>query len=229
MILRAHRHILPLALALAVTLPQLACKTRELGSAPGGATTASAPKPAQRVLVFSDDFNRAELGPQWRRGKGEGGSGQWTLKDGALHASNIKNDALWLQKPLPERVRVEFEATALSADGDLKVEIFGDGGHHESGYIIIFGGWKNALDVIARLDEHGEDRIARPSRRARQNHPHKLAIERDGDTLRWFVDDQLVIAYADKRALRGPEHRFFAFNDWTAPVRFDNLKVYELR
>lgn len=229
MIDRCARHIPALLAALALLAP--ACKTRELGDAPATASTAGAKAkaPAQRVLVFSDDFNRDTLGPSWKRGKGEGGSGQWTLKDGWLNASNIKNDALWLQKPLPERVRLEFDAMALSADGDLKFEIFGDGGHHESGYIVIFGGWKNSLDVIARLDEHGEDRLSRPSRRVRPNQVHKIAVERDGDTLRWFVDGQLVIAYADKRALRGPEHRFFAFNDWTAPVRFDNLKVYELR
>ena len=44
-----------------------------------------------------------------------------------LVGENIHNAALWLQKELPERLRVEFTAEALSKDGDVKTEIFGDG------------------------------------------------------------------------------------------------------
>ena len=77
--------------------------------------------------------------------------------DRRLVGENIHNAALWLQHKLPDRTRVEFEATPLSKNGDVKAEIFGDGFTHQSGYILIMGGWSNQLNIIARQDEHGED------------------------------------------------------------------------
>ena len=199
----------------------LGCKTREIGNA-------QVKTQFKRKLVFSDDFNRPQLGKDWKRGYGEGGKGKWRIEQGWVKADNIKNDPLWLTKPLPERVRVEFDAQALSNQGDLKAEIFGDGKQHSSGYVAILGGWKNSLDIIARLDEHGKDRLAKRSITAKANQTYRVALERTDNTLRFYVNDKLVLAYADAKPLRGIDHRFFAFNDWTAPVRFDNLKVYEL-
>lgn len=198
------------------------CTTRELNQ------PASADAPGERRLIFEDDFERAELGAAWSRGEGEGGTGRWTIEDGEVRARDIHNDPLWLSKPLPQNVRVEFDAKALSKDGDLKFEIFGDGKKHESGYIVIFGGWRNSLDVIARLDEHGEDRQAQRSRKVVPNKVHRLALERRDGTLTFFIDGDQVMEYPDSKPLTGLKHRFFAFNDWAAPVSFDNLKVWAL-
>lgn len=197
----------------------LGCQTREIS---GEATSG-------RTLVFEDDFERASLGSNWRRGKGEGGKGAWKMVKGGVEGRDLHNDPLWLTRPLPKKVRVEFDATSLSQEGDLKFEIFGDGERHESGYIVIFGGWSNKLDVIARLDEHGKDRKSQASARVKPNQKYRLAVERTDGVLRWFVDGKLVMRYEDKSPLRGPKHMHFAFNDWEAPVRFDNLKVFELR
>lgn len=197
------------------------CQTREIsGEAPD----------ANRTLVFEDTFERPALGPNWRVGTGDGGGkGAWRVVKGAVEGRDMHNAPLWLTKPLPQKVRVEFDATSLSAEGDLKFEIFGDGRQHASGYIVIFGGWSNKLDVIARLDEHGKDRKAQASMKVQPNKTYKIAAERTSGTLRWFVDGKLVMEYEDKAPLRGAKHAHFAFNDWEAPVRFDNLKVYELR
>ena len=35
----------------------------------------------------------------------------------------------------------------------LKCEFAGDGQHHQSGYILINGGWKNTVRAIARQDD----------------------------------------------------------------------------
>lgn len=210
--------------ALCVSLS--ACNTREIGK-PKASSALSGE--AARVEIFSEDFSGSSLASHWVRGKGEDGSGKWRIEDGALRGDDIKNDPLWLKKPLPAEVRVEFEATSLSDDGDLKFEIFGDGTTHASGYIVIFGGWKNALDVIARLDEHGKDRLAKPSIKVVPRKTHRLALERRAGQLRFYIDDKLVLTYNDPNPLTGPSHQFFAFNDWTAPVRFDNLKIYELK
>ena len=191
------------------------CKSVEIGDASNDAP------------LYSDDFERTAVGPQWKRGEGERGSGKWTIRDGALHGNALKNDPLWFQKPIPTNGRVTFDATALSAEGDLKVEIFGDGKNHASGYVVIFGGWSNSLDVIARLDEHGKDRKAQKSLSVKTNQTYRFDISRtpQGEIV-WKIDGKRVMSYPDKKPLSGTDHRFFAFSNWNAPVRFDNFRVY---
>lgn len=208
------------AFSVVVALAIAGCETREIGKEEESLEGAE--------LVFSDDFERDTLGPKWHRGSGENGSGEWKIEDGWLTASDIKNDPLWLDRKLPEKVRVEFDAKAMSEVGDLKVEIFGDGEEHESGYVLIFGGWDNELDVIARLDEHGDDRKTKPSAKVQKGKTYRWAVQRKNGTLQWFMDGEQFMSYEDPEPLRGSGHRYFAFNDWTAPVRFDNVEVYEL-
>lgn len=196
------------------------CETREIGTDQQASSGGE--------LVFSDDFEREKLGSDWKRGEGENGSGNWRIEEGWLAAAHIKNDPLWLTRPLPSEVRVEFDARAMSERGDLKVEIFGDGTAHESGYILIFGGWDNERDVIARLDEHGDDRKVQSSAGVEEGRIYHWAIERTNGTLRWYLDGELFMTYDDDKPLKGPRHRSFAFNDWTAPVQFDNVEVYDL-
>lgn len=184
---------------------------------------------ARGGLVFSDDFERSDVGDDWQRGSGEGGGGEWRVVDGWLRGKALKNDPLWLTQPLPRRARIEFDARALSPTGDLKVEVFGDGENHASGYILIFGGWNNTLDVIARLDEHGDDRKARSTRKVKPRQVYRMAVERSGGTIKWFVDDDLFMTYSDDEPLTGPEHAHFAFSNWMAPVEFDNVRVFRLK
>lgn len=195
-----------------------ACKSVEIGD--GAAPKSKAAQP------FSDSFERTDLGENWTRGVGEAGSGKWEIKEGELHGSGLKNDPLWLKKPLPQNARVTFDATALSPEGDLKVEIYGDGKNHASGYVVIMGGWNNSLDVIARLDEHGKDRLAKKSIRVKPNQTYSFEITREPTgALVWKVDGKLVAKYADKSPLKGSKHAYFAFSNWNAPVKFDNLKI----
>ncbi len=209
----------PIVLGLLGALALTSCHTREVGGT-GGEIGA---------LVFSDDFERAEIGDAWTRGSGEAGTGQWAIKDGWVTGSMLKNDPLWLATPLPRKVRIEFDAKALTATGDLKVEVFGDGENHASGYILIFGGWNNTLDVIARLDEHGDDRLTRTSQKVVPNQVYKMAVERSGSAIKWFVDGELFMTYPDDEPLVGPSNAQFAFSNWLAGVAFDNVKVYRLR
>jgi hypothetical protein len=200
-----------------------ACETREIAEPKTGQSTSEG-----RTLVFEDDFERGSLGPNWRRGQGEDGGGEWQIVDGEVRGSRIRNDPLWLTRQLPKNVRIEFEARALNDEGDIKVEVFGDGRTHESGYILIFGGWNNKLDVIARLDEHGQDRKARPTKGVEPRTTYEMAIERTGSSVKWFVDGEHFMTYEDPKPLRGRDHRYFAFNNWVAPVAFDDVKVYRL-
>jgi hypothetical protein len=175
-------------------------------------------------LMFSDDFEREDIGESW---SAEGDA--WEIEEGVLRVSGARNDALWLQEELPEKVRVEFKARAYSAEGDLKFEIFGDGETHESGYIGIFGGWDNRLNIIARQDEHGDDRKeGAEGKRVQQNKWYDFTIVRSDSTIHWYVDGEPFMTYRDAAPLEGEGHKHFGFNDWEAPIGFDDVAIYDL-
>ena len=186
-------------------------------------------------LVFSDDFERAEIGNGYRQGAADQGhrAGVWKITDGRLAGEKIHNAALWLRTALPEKVRVEFDARAETDTGDVKCEIFGDGLTHQSGYIVIMGGWHNTTNCIARQDEHGEDRkndlrCPRPGNKTTCMEPavdYHWVVERTDDTVRWYVDGALMLTFRDGHPLAGAH---FAFNNWEAKVSFDNLAIYDL-
>lgn len=171
------------------------------------------------VLVFEDDFERAEPGESWLNR-----SGRWRIEAGRLRVQNDRNEGLWLNEPLPARVRVEFDAVAESEEGDIKFEIFAAEQRHQTGYVVIMGGWRNTVSIIARLDEHGDDRLE-AGIRADKGRTYHFTVVRTDNSLRWYVDGKLALQYRDEEPLRG---NYFAFSDWTAPITFDNFKVYQL-
>jgi hypothetical protein len=217
--------------------------------ASGGAKRPGAPAAGESLsgkggvikAVFEDNFDRAELGPDYNLT-----SPVWKIESGRLCGEGARNHPAWLTRKLPTNARIEFEAMSRSPDGDLKVELWGDGKSFAkatsytdaSSYIAIFGGWKNTFHVLARIDEHAKDRPElkldpdNPDLRARPVRPHNMyhfKIERsDGKTLRWFVDDLEIMTFTDPNPLKGPGHEYLGFNDWDVPVCFDNLKITPL-
>jgi len=176
------------------------------------------------TLVFEDDFEREAIGDDWATE-----SDTWTIVDGEIAVAGARNAGLWLQQPLPDAVRIEFDARSLSEEGDLKFEVFTDGQTHESGYIGIFGGWSNQLNIIARLDEHGDDRLVGAENwSVVPERTYRFAIVRTDQRLRWYVDGEHFLTYDDAAPLTGEGHDGFGFNDWDAPVRFDNVRIYDL-
>ena len=191
---------------------------------------------------YVDTFDRADLGADWNLT----GSG-WTMKEGRLCVAGAHNHPAWLRRRLPSNARIEFEATSSSAEGDLKVEAWGDGQSAATGnsytnatsYIVIFGGWKNTLHVLARLDEHAADRTVlrvEPGEGDPRAQPvlpdraYRFKIERtDGKTVRYFVDDIEILTLADPHPLLGEGHEHFGFNDWQVPACFDNLTITPLK
>lgn len=179
---------------------------------------------------FRDDFERPRLGALYN----DTGGG-WAIEDGELRGEGARNRPLWLRRSLPRDVRIELDARSESPEGDIKFELFGDGESRAtsdqylaSGYVVIFGGWNNSTNAIARLDEHGDDLARGPRRPVVPGRTYHIVAERRGSTLRVEVDGETLVEMDDPDPLEGRGHDHFAFNDWEAEVYFDNLVISPL-
>ena len=175
----------------------------------------------------NDDFQRAEIGGLWRQ-TGQG----YRIVNGELVVDHAYNHPLWLSRPIPRDAIVELDAWSNDDMGDIKVEIWGDGGSYATSvsytatsYVFIFGGWHNQISAIARMNEHGQDRKTRNDAHVVKGKKYHFRIARKGGHIDWQIDGQPFLTFDDGAPLDGPGHSYFAFNDWEAELHFDNLKV----
>ncbi len=214
-----------------------------LPPAGGALEQGSPPAPSSEALrvAFFDDYQRAALGPAYAAL-----SPVWRIEEGRLCGRGARNRPVWLRRIMPINARIEFEATSYSPEGDIKVEVWGSGRsaattssyNDATSYLVIFGGWKNSLHVLARLDEHAPDRREIKllpgsadfvRRTVAPAQTYRFRIERsDGKTVGWWVDDTPILRFEDSEPLAGVGHDHFGFNDWNAKVCFDNLRITPL-
>ncbi len=201
-------------------------------------------KPAQsgQPLQPAPGEDKTNIGPNWTQAQ----TNAWRIEDGWLCVENAHNHGIWFSRPIPINARIEWDAKSDSPEGDLKAELWGDGRGFAKGnsyndatsYLAILGGWKNTLHVLARLDEHKEDRkvvrVDKDSDDPRQKpvmrgQIYHVKVERtDAKTVRYYVDTLLMATFVDTEPLMGPGHDHFGFNDWEAKVCFDNVKITPL-
>jgi hypothetical protein len=186
--------------------------------------------PAVGPQGFTDDFEREELGDHWFNT-----GATWRIVDGQLNVRNARNRPLWLRRVLPRDARIEFDIRSESPDGDIKCELYGDGtsrattdSYTATSYVAIFGGWSNSLNVIARLDEHGADRVVGRAMRVEAGHTYHMRVQREGSVVSSFIDDAELAHMDDPSPLEGRGHDHFAFNDWQAELWIDNLRITPL-
>lgn len=185
--------------------------------------------PTPKPPLFSDSFDRAELGPSW---KSTAPPGTYRIESGELVVSGAKNHPLWLTTPLPRDAVIELDVYSKSPDGDIKVEAFGDGqsfaktvSYTSTAYVFIQGGWHNRLGALCRMDEHADDRKTRADLTVVPGQRYHWLIARKDGLVRWYVDGKLALEMDDLAPLEGPQHSYFAVNNWEAEVHFDNLVV----
>ncbi len=178
---------------------------------------------------FSEDFERAELGPNWNAT-----APSYHIADGRLTVSNAYNHPAWLRKKLPRNASVEFDAMSKSTAGDLKIELYGDGesfdpdkgGYVSTGYVLIFGGWRNSLSVICRNNEHDDGRKAeRTAPKVELGRSYHWSVTRKDGAIDWRIDGQPFLNWTDPEPLAGTGHEYLAVDDWEAEVTFDNFKI----
>jgi hypothetical protein len=240
---------------IASLLPALFACVPEGPSTDAGTTAkpaATAPKPRTQTVPaalqrppitspFEDAFDRDELGPNYNAL-----SPAWKIHAGRLCARGARNKGVWLLRKIPQNARIEFDGVAESVEGDVKAELWGDGVSGATGtsytnatsYLAILGGWKNTKHVLARMNEHADDRLeldiepGSDDERARpveSGQPYHFKVERaDGKTVEWSVNGLVYFRLTDDEPLTGAGHEYLGFNDWDLPVCFDNVKVTPL-
>ncbi len=190
------------------------------------------------TTTFADDFERSDLGSDFFAT-----TNNYQLVNGALSAKGAFNHPLWLTRKLPRNVSIEFDCWSGSADGDIKVEFFGDGQSHAAtkekvqykatGYVAVMGGWNNSKSLLARRDEHGvegKDLSQRTSPKVEVGKRYHWKITRKGPQVSWYVDDMNTpfLQFHDAKPLEGTHQAYFAFNNWQSDTWFDNLKISAL-
>jgi hypothetical protein len=178
---------------------------------------------------YADDFQRADVGGDWNNT-----GAAYNTTGGKLNIKGAHNHPLWLRRKLPFNVIIELDATSRSPDGDLKVELMGDGesfdpdqGRYDNtGYMFVFGGWHNTLSIISKQGEHDDAvKARRPSPLVEPGRTYHWTILKRGGHLLWEIDGQPFLEYFDPQPLGGPGHEFFAIDNWESDASYDNLRI----
>ncbi|MFH1532080.1 MAG: DUF6250 domain-containing protein [Pseudomonadota bacterium] len=177
-------------------------------------------------LIFEDDFSKGL--DHWTL---EGGN--WRIVDGALYTGDRSNDnkGAWLKEALlPRNTRIEFDARSVRGnnevfEADIKCEFGGAKPEHIAGYVMIFGGWKNSLNTIARLEEHTGRMVTDTSYKIEEDKTYRISLVRLGSDIKWFINGNPFLAARDAAVLTGGN---FGFNNWNSRFYVDNLKIFKL-
>ena len=193
-------------------------------------------------LVFSDDFNRAELGGDWQVV-----DGNWTIENGSLAGSGAIVSSRGFPAGHPAGfLRLEFEAVTnvkpfiLMPGGPPPVVSVSDmssfihaqppetaGPVWQTGYFFQFGGFMNTQNRIRRA---GQELVAdgSPKKLITPDKVHRVVVENDQGTLRLIVDGELLLEQADRASIAGEGYDRVGFYFYTA-AKVNYVKVYTKR
>ncbi len=161
-------------------------------------------------FTYGDDF--ADL-DDWIIGEGS-----WTT--GSALGSSTGNATLWNRLSFAGDTRVRFQANTVAPDSsNINVIIYGNGSSANSGYKFIFGGDGNTSTKIQRL---GFTLAERNDLRIVPGVAYNIQVEKVGSTLRFYINDKLVLEDTDHSPL--VETRV-ALNTFASHVQFNNIQI----
>lgn len=181
-------------------------------------------------LVFEDSFeDSGALWENWEMGgkKPPANPEQyWRVEDGWLTLpQGVENSPLlFLKRPFPGAVRVEYDCRSKApkqCDLSIALALKEPESSVVDGYFFGFGSEMNAFSKFMRAGVELEWRKPVIS----ENKTHRVAVERDGNTVRHFVDNEKILEYLDLEPLQGEDCARIAFYVYTHG-QFDNVKVY---
>jgi hypothetical protein len=205
------------------------------------------PMPTTVTVPYSEDFSHPALVAERFFSTGSPGE----LRNGNLISPGVRNNALWLKASLPDDVRVSLTTRAVVPEADIRVEIFGNGEDTLSGYrLVLSPAGAGAKGILYRLGEQGlswselraraapEGPVAAGLYKAntplrvdgltlpiRTNETQHWVIERRGATLRWTINDQLVLSFTDPFPLTGSSHDRLGLSSNELDVAYNQLSV----
>lgn len=190
--------------------------------------------------VFTETFDRTELGDMW-----EIIEGTWRVEDGTLIGSGmIASTVGFPNTPPPGYQRLEFtvsnyvEPGSAISDNKLAVSDFSAMLHLPAPdlystvpwtncYFFQFGGQLNTANRILRHSKAiADDRT--PSVLIDPNETYHIVAENDNGQLRLWVNQQLVLAGEEKDARIGTNYDRIGFYIFTT-AKIDDIKVYTKR
>ncbi len=178
-------------------------------------------------LLFSDDFTREELGPDWQVQGGE-----WRIVEGTVLSPRANNRNLVLTAvTLPDDAVIELTVWSKSPFVDVKFNAWGDGKIHDhgDGYSFILGGWKNRISVISRLHEHEKNRVEDRATRLKPEERYRVKVIRIGGKIWWFVNDEIFLAYLDPKPLSATAgYRYLSLANWESEAFFDEVRIFAI-
>ena len=180
------------------------------------------------ALIFSDDFNRSDLGDKYTVQGGD-----WKIENGEVVSSKAENRNLVLSGiELPQNGVVELTMWSESKAVDVKFNLWGDGKIHDhgDGYSFILGGWSNRISVISKLHEHEKNRSQDKKTKWKKGEKYKVTVARKGSEIRWLINGKPYLNYVDSSPLKVKDgFSRLSFGNWRSQVHFDDLKIYKLK
>ena len=167
-------------------------------------------------LQFSDDFNRTELGENWRSAHGN-----WTIKNRMLDHPDEKGHIVTNWRFTGD-VRLEYDAVTDSENPcDLSGVLNASFGQESSGYYFGFGGQSNTVSFLIARQEIVDraDVLIVPGKR------YHVICQREGKNITFTVDGKVIISHVHDKPIDKPGFDRVGLSVYSSG-RFDNVQIY---
>ena len=167
--------------------------------------------PADWTLQFTDNFERKDLGKDWKVLEGD-----WFIANGMVDGQGT----IVCTRKLTGAHRLEFDAKS-NDPCDLTAIICADERGYRGGYFFGFGSDDNDCSklLVKGKEVKRWDTLITPGKL------HHVVCQRDGKKLTHIVDGKVVMAYIHEEPLKGEGHQMIGFYIYSSG-KIDNVKIY---